>query len=306
MVERVRAVKALREAVEQRFTPDVFEQEHGPEISFMEGKENSLLRPLNFLNGRFRAVKRRWLGYRLPSYRPSLLEQAADMRKVESLRRGRAELSATDAQGRQLFGALWRGEQSDWEALDGYIKWVVEFRGVCAAKGLKEQALTAASRPHPDVSVVESLRTEADAAAQGLVALRSHVGWPADYLSSSPLAEIAARVAAMHQNMALAPRWAAFELVRSKVGAGLAAELLEPAMKGEVAFGDLAPAFRRARASGRPAVIEVRTDPEQITTRTTIAALRGGKAPAAAKPKRAPAPKHPKPVGRTKPGGKRA
>jgi acetolactate synthase-1/2/3 large subunit len=37
---------------------------------------------------------------------------------------------------------------------------------------------------------------------------------------------------------------------------------------------DLVPAFERARASGRPALIEVRTDPEQITNRSTIAQLR--------------------------------
>ena len=58
MVERVRAVKALREAVEQRFTPDVFEQEHGPEISFVEGKENSLLRPLAAQGVHFPHVRR--------------------------------------------------------------------------------------------------------------------------------------------------------------------------------------------------------------------------------------------------------
>jgi acetolactate synthase-1/2/3 large subunit len=37
---------------------------------------------------------------------------------------------------------------------------------------------------------------------------------------------------------------------------------------------EFAPAFERARASGKPAVIELRTDPEAITTRTTIQALR--------------------------------
>lgn len=37
---------------------------------------------------------------------------------------------------------------------------------------------------------------------------------------------------------------------------------------------DFAPAFARARASGRPAVIELVTDPEQISTRTTISRLR--------------------------------
>jgi len=52
---------------------------------------------------------------------------------------------------------------------------------------------------------------------------------------------------------------------------------------GEVvaATGEFAPAFRRAVQSGRPAVIELRMNPEQITSRATIAQLRAG---AAAKP----------------------
>jgi acetolactate synthase-1/2/3 large subunit len=55
---------------------------------------------------------------------------------------------------------------------------------------------------------------------------------------------------------------------------------------GEVveATDEFAPAFRRAVDSGKPAVIELRMNPEQITTRATISELRGGK-PA----KRAPA-----------------
>ncbi|MGA8192496.1 MAG: thiamine pyrophosphate-dependent enzyme, partial [Acetobacteraceae bacterium] len=60
---------------------------------------------------------------------------------------------------------------------------------------------------------------------------------------------------------------------------------------------EFAPAFRRAVDSGRPAVIELRMNPEQITTRATIAELRTGKrAPSAAKPKRATASRHPKPA----------
>ena len=59
---------------------------------------------------------------------------------------------------------------------------------------------------------------------------------------------------------------------------------------------EFTPAFQRAVASGKPAVIELRTDPDQITTRATIADLRAastGAKPAAkpaAKPKRAAAP----------------
>jgi acetolactate synthase-1/2/3 large subunit len=37
---------------------------------------------------------------------------------------------------------------------------------------------------------------------------------------------------------------------------------------------DLVPAFQRAKASGKPAIIEVRTNPEQVTNRATIAQLR--------------------------------
>lgn len=246
MVERGCTLKQLREEVEQRFTKDVLKQEHAADIAFIEKKENSPFRWLNFLSGQFRAVKRRWLSYRLPSYQATLLEQAAEMRKVDSLRQECAAITAQDTLGQQLFGALWQGEYSDWEALDGYIRWVVEFRGVCVAKGLKEQAINVASRPHPDISVIESLRDESEKATQELAVLRSHIGWPADYLNSSTLTETAERIEALYQNLLLAPRWTAFELVRAKVAAGLAAELLEPAMKGEVTFTEIAPSFRRA------------------------------------------------------------
>lgn len=206
IVERGRALKALRESVEQRFALDVFGQKHASDISFVEEKEGGLLSFLNFLSGRYRSVKRRWLSYRLPSYQPSLAEQAADLRKVDSLQKGRAELAALDAQGPQLFGALWQGERSDWDALEGYIRWVVEFRGVCVSRGLRERALDAASRPRPDVSVVESLRAEAEAASRDMESLRSHVGWPEGYLASSPISEIASRVEAMRHARHPCPR----------------------------------------------------------------------------------------------------
>jgi acetolactate synthase-1/2/3 large subunit len=47
---------------------------------------------------------------------------------------------------------------------------------------------------------------------------------------------------------------------------------------GEVvqATDEFAPAFRRAVESGRPALIELRMNPEQITSRATIAQLRAG------------------------------
>jgi acetolactate synthase-1/2/3 large subunit len=56
---------------------------------------------------------------------------------------------------------------------------------------------------------------------------------------------------------------------------------------------ELVPAVKRAIASGKPALVEVRTNPEQITNRATVAQLRaqatGGAAPAEAPPKKAKA-----------------
>ena len=78
---------------------------------------------------------------------------------------------------------------------------------------------------------------------------------------------------------------------------------------GEVVLAteDFAPAFTRALESGKPAVIELRMNPEQITTRATIADLRAGKsAPKrAAKTKRAATSKHPAAGRSGKPGPKR-
>jgi acetolactate synthase-1/2/3 large subunit len=78
---------------------------------------------------------------------------------------------------------------------------------------------------------------------------------------------------------------------------------------GEVvtATEEFAPAFQRAADSGRPALLELRMNPEQITTRGTIADLRAGKAPPkpVAKPKRAAAPKHPAAARAGGPAGKK-
>jgi acetolactate synthase I/II/III large subunit len=70
---------------------------------------------------------------------------------------------------------------------------------------------------------------------------------------------------------------------------------------------EFAPAFTRAVESGRPAVLELRMNPEQITTRATIADLRAGKpAPKPQpKPKRAAARKPPGSRGGAKQASKR-
>ncbi|HEU4882802.1 MAG TPA: DUF3320 domain-containing protein [Longimicrobium sp.] len=246
LIARGRRVSELDRRLTHWFTPDALQQDHEADAQFIEEKEASPFRFLNFLSGKHRATKRRWMAYRQPSFTGSLTEQAAEMRRIDELKRERTTLHALDPVGRELFGALWQGEASDWDALDGYVRWVVEYRTLCVESRLAEAAAELATQPHPDVPLADALRIASEAATGALVGLRTLAEWPADYLQPAPLAEIAERAASLETGLMTAPRWAAFELVRAKVAAGVAAELLAPALAGEIAFADLPNAFRRA------------------------------------------------------------
>lgn len=194
LVQQGRKLAELSAFTRQRFKREVLEQEHQADIAFIEAKQSSFLKFLNFLDGRFRAIQKRWREYRGSGYTASLLQQAHDLRKVDSVRQTKAVLAAQHTEAQQLFGALWQGEASDWNALESYIRWVIEFRRVCVDKNLQEQALIAASRPTPDVSTVIQLSQEAAQFQQQLAEVRTRVGWPSDYLADSPLGHVAERL----------------------------------------------------------------------------------------------------------------
>jgi len=246
LVEQGRAVVALRDRLLAQLAPEALEQEHEADAAYVERKAEGILRVLAVLDGRYRAIRKGWTGWRRPSVQGSLVEQVPLMRQVDRLRADRAALAAAEPAAQALFGGLWQGEQSDWGVLAHYMRWVVEFRGVCVRHGLSGRALEVASRPAPDVSAVDALRETARRAAGTLAELRQAVGWPAEYLAMAPLGEIAARAAALADHAPLGPRWAAFEGARRAVEQGAARSLLPPAMAGELAMRELAPAFLRA------------------------------------------------------------
>src|SRR5205085_214975 len=155
-------------------------------------------------------------------------------------------LDANKATGLQLFGELWQGESSNWQALENYIGWVLDFRRLCVSHGLQEQAITTASRPTPDVTKVQQLSSASQDIRQILKSFCQLVGLHADYFSAWELSQILVRINEVTENLQLAPRWAAFETVRQKVDKGIAAELLPAAMNGDLAFADLSRVFERA------------------------------------------------------------
>jgi very-short-patch-repair endonuclease len=246
LVERGRAIVRLRERACRHFAVDALAQDHAHDIAYIEEKSQGYFRFLAFLDGRYRAIKRRWKAYRLPSYHGTLLAQAEEMKTIDQLRREQHALAAQDVLARQLFGGLWQGEQSSWDVLEHYIRWVVEFRGLCVRHGLGGRVIEVAARPTPDMSAVHALQGAVESVLPVLASLRTALAWPEGYLADAPFETIAERVASLADNLALGPRWASFESARQVAAAGLAAEMVLWAMAGEVAFSDLAPAFLRA------------------------------------------------------------
>lgn len=246
LVERGRSLERLKGRVAKQFTPEVLEQAHESDIAYVEQKAQGLFSFLAIFDGRWRAIKRRWMQYRLSSYQASLVQQANDMKQVDRLRRARGKLGESEARGQDLFGGLWQGERSNWDVLENYIRWVVEFRGVCVRHGLAGKALEVAAKPAPDTSDIDELRRAAQVASVTLAQLRAVVSWPADYLAQAPLADIALRARALGAGVRLGPQWAAFAAAYRTAADSLAGEVVALAMSGEITFQDLAAAFQRA------------------------------------------------------------
>jgi very-short-patch-repair endonuclease len=227
----------------ERFAPSALEREHAADAAVVERLHDRWWR---MLSGDYRRVRAAWLGLRRPGYGATLREQADHLRELDELRLDRATLRERDAAGRELFGALWQGEASDWQRLADYVVWVVEFRALCLQHGLREEAARAAARPRPDVSLVARLQRLAAEVAGLAGALQAAVGWPEGYLAARTLADAAARVQEPEHGRGRHAPWTAFAGARAAVEAGPAAELVVPALAGGLPFDALPDAFERA------------------------------------------------------------
>ena len=237
-----RATEGMGRALE-RFHPGVLERDHEADAAVIERMHRKLFR---MLSGDYRRVRKAWLGWRVPGYKGTLGEQAAHMRAVDHVRGDGAALGAADGEARQLFGSLWHGPESDWDALGRYVDWVVEFRSACVRHGLASEAAQRGSRPHPDMTITRTLAGHAAGIATRLGAVGGLVGWPAGYLRDAAVEEISERAFALRGNLGLYTLWATFYAAREAVLASAAGEALEAGEAAGIAYGDLPAAFERA------------------------------------------------------------
>jgi very-short-patch-repair endonuclease len=252
LVGEVREFQRQRVELDRRFTREAMEQAHAPDIDFVELKTSGLFGFLAILDGRFRNIKRRWLGYRAAGYNPpALLDQANDLKAVDRHRAARQSLSDRADRGHALFGGLWQGEKSNPELLERYIAWVVEVRAMCVKHGLSASSLKQATSAAPDVSAIRALEQAATVLSRTLSEFVALVEWRPGMLDATPYVELRARVVEMRTGIAAAPGWAAFEQARQKAAHSPAGELVTAALahagaETGLTFQELGRVFRRA------------------------------------------------------------
>lgn len=145
-----------------------------------------------------------------------------------------------------------------------------ELGSTCGAMGYAVPAAVSASLQHPDRTVLAFVGdggfmmsgTELATAAQ-------HGGTPIVLLFNNGMyGTIRMHQEREHPGRVVGTSLTNGDFCRMAEGLGAYAERV-------TRTEEFAPALERARASGRPAVLELMTDPGQISTRTTISALRG-------------------------------
>ncbi|WP_439644144.1 AAA domain-containing protein [Gemmatimonas sp.] len=252
LVSEVRELRRQRVELDRKFNREALEQDHAPDITYIEQKTSGLFGFLAVLDGRFRTIRRRRIAYRATGYNPAaLLDQANDLKAVDRYRAAQQGISNRRDRGQALFGGLWQGEASDPALLERYIAWVVEVRSMCVKHGLSASSLKQATSATPDVSAIRVLEQAAAALTSSLSECVASLQWRLESLDTIPFASLRERVAEMRAGIAGAPAWASFEQARQKAHDSQAGELVSTALANtgaatDLPFQALSRVFRRA------------------------------------------------------------
>jgi very-short-patch-repair endonuclease len=245
LVEDGRRLSRQVSRIKQLFDDAVFEHSHAADILFVEQKGSGILGFLANLNAPYRTIKRSWTGYRR-GFVGKMVDEANELRRVDEIRAERQELHEHETEAKNLFGTLWNGEQSDWNNLEQYIVWVSKYRAAALQLHLSPKTAMVAANPRPDVSSIDRLIASGKLLIGELEKLEEVVGWPSGFLYGFAFSEVGDRASRLGHEAELAPQWGYFENVRARVNAGLAKDLLQCALGGEVRFDQLPSSFLRA------------------------------------------------------------
>ena len=130
--------------IEGRLDPGVLEADlSGSLQTFKRELDRGLLRLLVPSYWRLRAHLR---GHLHPGYRPGGDAELLKLHEhAEAARSDRVRLAALASEGTSLFGARWRGEDSDFRELREFAEWIVEFRRFVVKEALEEKGIQIAA-----------------------------------------------------------------------------------------------------------------------------------------------------------------
>jgi very-short-patch-repair endonuclease len=244
LITRGRRASGLRRTALGRFAPDTLSRSQADAIRTVTRYHRKVYR---LLRRDYREARRTFRTMRLPTYRATLGEQAAHLGEVEEMREHLAVLEKEEPTAASIFGRHWRGSESDWDGLQGYVEWVVRFRAACVREQLEQgEAARAVSAGAPSTGGLRRLAAVADQLAARLNAIGDTLGWPSAYLGAEPLDAIRARVRAMLDSEARLGEWITWLRQRDAVTATCAGPFLARLDAGEVAADALPAVFQRA------------------------------------------------------------
>jgi len=246
LIELGRRVSQLKARILTTHFDGVFENDPIEQIEYVERKLSGFKGFFAFLDKRFRSLKKRWISLRRDNYECSLLDQAQELRSVTEFLGQRESLNNQQALARELFGALWNADLSNWDELDAYVRWVLEFREVYLQRGLDEHAVLTASAKAPDTQFLQELKSISESIKSDVAAICGVVGWPEQYFSSASVSEIKNRITEILTHLHQCHGWAAFENIHQKVKASFASEILDWIASGQVSLSNISPCFERA------------------------------------------------------------
>jgi very-short-patch-repair endonuclease len=243
LIEEGRRILRELRLANQRFKEGALVADHSTDIALIG---HFAARPLRFLNGRYRAARRRFLEWRNPGYAASLREQEQHMLAIMHLQVARRRLKEELPAAEHLFGHLWLGEASDWAKLAEYISWVVAFRRTCVEASAEEAVFDRAQTVGSGANRAEALFSIARDLAGRVGELEILGGWDKESLQAQSVSSIRLRAEGLLNDPNGHQRWIHYSQARALVAESPAGGLLAAIDRNTVAAENLSSSFLRS------------------------------------------------------------
>ncbi|HEX7152539.1 MAG TPA: DUF3320 domain-containing protein [Thermoanaerobaculia bacterium] len=140
LVRRVEVFQRDRGALARTFNEAALEGSSGRELDEFARRASSLFR---IFSGRYRALRKQLASLYVAPV-PKTPQMVADLSRLVE-HQGVRDALRGDPRGRGLFGARWKSDHSDGEALRAFAEWLVEFRREMVGQALTRRAVDVAN-----------------------------------------------------------------------------------------------------------------------------------------------------------------